>query len=322
MSIIEKALEKMKKGESATTVDSSSNSTQPALKEGIPPRQDVQPSIPGKPLPSASQTVQPTSSVSTGQRTEILRNRGVDSDVKLDLDRLRALGMVTPDLERSAIAEEYRLIKRPLINNVLGKGATVVPNANLIMVTSSLPGEGKSFSSINLAMSIALERDKTVLLVDADVAKPSLNKTLGIKAEKGLVDYLLGEAPDLSSLLLKTNVPKLSILPSGKRHAHSTELLASENMRSLLQELASRYPDRIIIFDSPPLLATSESSVLANQMGQVVVVVEAERTPENVVKDAVAMLDKNMIIGLILNKSGQLFGSDYYGSYGYGAYGT
>jgi len=243
-----------------------------------------------------------------------------DSDGTIDLDRLRALGMVTPDMSRSKISEEYRLIKRPLLKNAFGQGATVVANGNLIMVTSSLPGEGKTFTAVNLAMSIALELDKTVLLVDADVAKRSMGNLFGVKAERGLVDYLLGETNSLSDILIRTNVPKLVLLPAGKRHVHSTELLASENMKSLLQELCHRYPDRVVIFDSPPLLATSEASVLASQMGQLVMVVETARTSREALREALALVDPAMIVGLVLNKSGQAFGTDYYGAYSY--YGT
>jgi len=223
-------------------------------------------------------------------------------------------------MSRNQISEEYRLIKRPLLKNAFGQGATIVSNGNLIMVTSSLPGEGKTFTAINLAMSIATELDKTVLLVDADVAKPAVSRVLGIDTREGLVDYLLGEVGNLSDILMRTNVPKLTVLPAGKKHGHSTELLASEGMKSLLQELCHRYPDRIVIFDSPPLLATSEASVLASQMGQLVMVIEADRTSHEVVKEALALVDSSMIIGLILNKSGQIFGTDYYGSYAY--YGT
>jgi protein-tyrosine kinase len=239
----------------------------------------------------------------------------------IDFQRISELGMLTPNQAKGVLAEEYRAIKRPLLNNILGALATNTARPNLVMVTSALPGEGKSFSSINLAISMASEMDNTVLLVEADVAKPAICQYFGIpEPEVGLVDYLASPGLELADLLLKTNVPKLSLLPAGQRHVHSTELLASESMRSLMGELSQRYSDRIIIFDSPPLLATSEAVVLASLMGQIVLVVEAGKTPQATVKDALALLDPQLAIGVILNKSERGVGTGY-DLYSYGNYG-
>jgi receptor protein-tyrosine kinase len=242
------------------------------------------------------------------------------SRIELNSDKLRASGLVTPDGERSQIAEEYRHIKRPLLLNAFGDGALEGSNRNLIMVTSSRPGEGKTFTSVNLALSIALERDRTVLLVDADVARPSVARLLDFPSTAGLVDYLADQNRPLSDLILRTSVPKLRILPSGRRHAHSTELLASETMSRLVQEMSQRYPDRVVLFDSPPLLATSEAAVLAGFMGQVVMVVESGKTKREELNEALALLDPKQYIGLVLNKSNKPFGADYYYG-GYKAYG-
>ena len=238
----------------------------------------------------------------------------------INLARLKQAGMITPDGERSTIAEEYRQIKRPLIMNAFNQGVATVKNGNLIMVTSSLPGEGKSFSSVNLAMSIAMEMDHTVLLVDADVAKPSVPGLLGLKADRGLMDLLLDESLQLADVLIKTNVEKLTLLPAGRGHRYSTELLASVAMRRLIEEMGQRYSDRIIIFDSPPLLATSEARVLASYMGQIVVVVEAQKTTHEALREALKHLEHCDIVGTLLNKGNHLPGNSYYGSY-YGAYG-
>ena len=219
------------------------------------------------------------------------------------------------DGEKNPIAEEYRQIKRPLLINAFSQGASAIQNGNLIMITSALPGEGKTFTAINLAMSIALERDRTVLLVDADVAKPGVSEYIGKTEWPGLVDYLLSDTMQLSDVLVKTDVPKLRLLPAGRRHPHSTELLASESMRRLAQELASRYPDRVVIFDSPPLLATSEAAVLARLMGQIVMVVEASRTSQDIIQDALGQLNPDIMTSLILNKSHQPFGTPYYDYY-------
>lgn len=235
--------------------------------------------------------------------------------VKWNTQRLRADGLLLSDDGKNPLAEEYRLIKRPLLVNAFGQGAAAVENGNLIMITSALPGEGKTFTAINLAMSIALERDRTVLLVDSDVAKPSISNYLGKGGQYGLVDYLLSDDMSLSDVLVQTDVPKLRLLPAGRTHPHSTELLASENMRRLTQELSNRYPDRVVIFDSPPLLATSEAAVLASHMGQIAIVVEAERTTQEVIGEAMALLDPGPMTGLVLNKTRQSFGSRYYDYY-------
>jgi receptor protein-tyrosine kinase len=247
---------------------------------------------------------------------------GSGKQVMLDLSRLRDAGLVDPKSNKTnRTTEEFRRIKRPLLMHVRGEGATVVDNANMIMVTSALPGEGKTFTSINLAMSIAMEMDKTVLLIDADVAKPDVTARLGVEAEKGLIDVLLDDGLTLPDVLLRTDVPKLTLLPSGSRHVHSTELLASERMRQLTLELSNRYSDRIVIFDSPPLLLTSEARVLASLMGQVVLVTEESRTPQHAVKEAVDLLGDNEIVGIVMNKGAKRTDGDGYGGYGYYPYG-
>ncbi len=248
------------------------------------------------------------------------RNGGVSSSsIVLPWQEMAKQGMLTPDGGRSEIAEELRAIKRPLLKAAFANDnfdTIDAKRSNLIMVTSSVPGEGKSFTSINLAVSIAMELDRTALLVDADVARPSIARYLGFKAKAGLVDYLLDDSMALSDVLLKTDLPKLSVLPAGKQHHYSTELLASESMNVLLDELAARYHDRVIIFDSPPVLATSESQVLATQMGQVVMVVEAVKTPQTVLTEALSKISQANITGLVLNKSRVKKGGSHY-EYGY-----
>jgi protein-tyrosine kinase len=238
--------------------------------------------------------------------------------VRLHLESMRLKGLLTPDAKQSTTGEEFRVIKRPLLANAFGKGTAPVRNGKRIMVTSAFPGEGKSFCAINLAMSIAAERDQKVLLVDADVARPSIPRELGISAEAGLMDWLIDGKLDVADLVLATNVDKLSILPAGRRHQSATELLASTSMSRLLEQISSRYPDRICIFDSPPLLVTTEARVLASYMGQIVMVVEAGRTPRDIVMEALSTIESNEVIGLVLNKAKKIETSGYYG-YGYGA---
>lgn len=236
--------------------------------------------------------------------------------IDVDMHALERSGFIRPDAPRSQLADEYRVIKRPLIDNAMGKGATRIKDGNLIMITSALPGEGKTFTAANLAMSIAMELDHTVMLVDADVARPSLLHKLGIPAARGLLDVLVDDSIDLSHVLLRTNVEKLTILPSGTQHARATELLASEGMTRLLEEMATRYADRIIIFDSPPLLVTTEARTLASHMGQVVMVVKAEGTAMSDVKHALATIEACPIKLMLLNQAA-VSRQDAYG-YGYG----
>ena len=239
--------------------------------------------------------------------------------VELNLGDLQAAGFVTPNAERSRMADQYRVIKRPLISNAMGKGASTLNHGNLIMVTSALPGEGKTFTSINLALSIAAELDNSVMLVDADVARPSLLRTFGLPACPGLLDLLQGRA-EMSNVLLRTNVDKLTLLPSGYPQARATELLASDAMRQLLDDMAQRYSDRIIIFDSPPLLLTTESRALATHMGQIVVVVQAGKTLQREVQHALSAIDSCPVKLMLLNQASEEAAGDY--SYGYSyAYG-
>ncbi len=245
----------------------------------------------------------------------------VSRRVEIDLEALSAAGIVSPNAPRSQIADQFRVIKRPLIRNAMGKGASVIANGNLIMVTSALAGEGKSFTAINLALSIATELDNTVMLVDADVARPSVLRVLGLPPSPGLLDLVLDESRDMSSVLLKTNIDKLSILPSGLQHQRATELLASDAMIRMLRTMASRYPDRIVIFDSPPLLLTTEARVLATHMGQVVMVVRAETTLQSDVQHALSHIEACPVKMLVLNQARVAAEGSYGYGYGYGGYG-
>jgi exopolysaccharide/PEP-CTERM locus tyrosine autokinase len=237
--------------------------------------------------------------------------------VDLDLVRMREAGMVTAASGRTSLLEDFRVIKRPLLKQAFSEGTAGRPN-NLIMITSSLPGEGKTYCAINLAMSIAMELDHTVLLVDADVARPSVLRTLGLPAQRGLMDILVDDKLDLSDVMLRTNVDTLSILPAGTSTPRATELLASLTMTNLVNEIAHRYPDRVIIFDSPPLLLTSEAGVLASHMGQIVMVVEAQDTTQHAVKESLRQLEGCSNVNLIYNKARDIPGIEETYDYHYG----
>ena len=236
------------------------------------------------------------------------------------LEHLRAIDMLVPGSRLGPeFTDEYRRIKRPLLSNAFGKTASLVDRGNLILVTSSVPNEGKTHTAVNLALSMAQERDHTVLLVDCDVAKQGISRRLGLGHMPGLVDVLENEDFDVSDALLRTDIPELTVLCAGKQHEYVAELLASKRMSSLVDEMASRYEDRVIIFDAPPLLPTPQTQVLAGLVGQIVFIIEAGTTPQHVAAEALEMLPDEKAIGLVINKSEGTFGrSGYY----YGYYGT
>jgi len=236
-------------------------------------------------------------------------------EVSLDLQRMQRAGLLVPGQPRSQLEEEFRIIKRPLLENVRNEGPMRPNRANLIMVTSAQAGEGKTQTALNLATSIAMELDHTVLLVEADVLRPSALARIGVQTSKGLLDLLESPSTKLPDVLLKTNIPKLTLLPAGTASSRSTELLASDAMDHLLEELATKYTDRIVIFDTPPLLSTTESRVLASHMGQVVMVSEANRTPVDMIKRAYATIENHPLVLGVLNKYHGPKGSTAYGYY-------
>lgn len=219
---------------------------------------------------------------------------------------------------RNIINEEFRAIKRKVLSNAFGPLSKTLTNSNIIMVTSPNPNEGKTFTAINLALSIALEQDKTVLLVDADVLRPSVMKTINQPFENGLMEYLLGDVDDLSQVIHHTSLDTLRIIPAGKTHHLSTELLASEKMLETVNDFANRYSDRVVIFDTPPLLGINETAILANLAGQAVVVVHEGKTSLTRVSQAVDQLNPNMAKGFVINKAKKPADDGTYYGYYYG----
>ncbi len=238
--------------------------------------------------------------------------------IEIDLACLAGLGYITPlNQQRSTIAEEFRVIKRPLLMNARVESEEAVLHGNIIMVTSSMPGEGKTFSSINLAMSMAGEPGKTVLLIEADSARPAVLSRLGVAEPVGLFDVLANESLSLADVVLQTNVDGLFVLPVGTPSPRSTELLASDRMRLLIEQLAQEDPNRIVIFDGPPLLPSVEGRELAAHAGQVVLVVEFGKTVRSKLSQAMAMLERCPIVMTLLNKSQTGESSASYGYYAY-----
>lgn len=242
---------------------------------------------------------------------------------EIDVAALTAAGFATNENVNIEIAADLRRIKRPLLMAIKKSAAVehrTLPH-NLILITSALPGEGKTFVSINLALSMAAELDKSVLLVDADVAKNDVARVLGIECESGLTDVLARHSVHVEDTILQTNIESLSLLLSGKMLPNVDELFASEKMSRTMRELAERDPNRIVIVDAPPLHAGTEAGVLARMVGHIVVLVEADKTAQSSVEDALHQLKGCESVSMILNKARRRASDHVAYGYGYG-YGT
>ncbi|MGL4573194.1 MAG: XrtA-associated tyrosine autokinase [Burkholderiaceae bacterium] len=235
---------------------------------------------------------------------------------EVDAARLTAMGYLVAGQDvRSRLAEEFRIVKRPLLHNAADSS---VRRGNVIMVTSSVAGEGKTFASINLAMSIATELERQVVLVEADSARPAVLERLGIGSDRpGLMDALANPALAINDLVVPTNLAQLAVVPAGKASAHATELVASERMSGFIAQLSEEWPNRIVILDAPPLLQTTDARELAVHAGQIVLVVESGRTKQAQVKQALAMLERCPVVMSMLNKSPFSKGNEEYGYYAY-----
>ncbi len=231
---------------------------------------------------------------------------------------LQEKGVLPSDELLTQNADEFRIIKRPILANAFGAQSQLYDNPNLLMVTSSLPNEGKTNIAVNIALSIAHELNNTVLLIDADIAKADTSLIFDVEDKPGLIDLLVDENLDVDKVLVETGVPGFQVLPAGSDYTVKNELLASRQMRDLLEELTSRYPDRMIVIDSPPLLVTAESRIVSTLVGQIALVIESAGTSKHQVADAAAMLERDKPINLILNKTSRNFGLAQYGTYGYG----
>lgn len=234
----------------------------------------------------------------------------------VDREALREGGFILPDAPSSAIAEEFRIVKRQLLLAARGGGAGgAIDRGRLILVSSSQPDEGKTFCAVNLALSIAAEKDVEVLLVDGDFAKPEVLSILGLEGGAGFIDALADPAVDVEACIIRTDIPNLSVLPAGRRTNEATELVASDRTRTLLDRLVARNPSRIIVFDSAPALATSQAAALALHVGQVLMVVRADKTGETDLREAIGLLGGCPSIQLLLNGVAFAPRSRRFGSY-------
>lgn len=314
--LITRAMERLAQRDKPTLVERAAERLAQS-QQSAQPQPQAQPVIAGanfgpSPATAPIQPVQPQEMVRPAPRTR--------QKVQIDWGRMQLQGMLTPQSEATRLTEEFRIVKRPLLNKAFGESGERVPRGNLIMVTSSRPGEGKTFVALNLAISMASEKGLNVLLIDSDFHNPSIPKRMGFSLERGLIDALKDPSIDLSDVLVRTDLPNLTILPAGSESIETTEILASQRMANVVDELSRRYPDRIVIFDAPPALASSEPSVMAQHVGQVVFVVEAESTGASVIQDALGLIGNCPNISLLLNKRQPLGGPEGFGSYyGYGA---
>jgi exopolysaccharide/PEP-CTERM locus tyrosine autokinase len=237
----------------------------------------------------------------------------------VDRDKLRAAGFVMPDAAATGLAEEFRIIKRQILLGASGKTDMPEEKRRSVLICSAQPDEGKTFCAVNLAVSLAGEKDIEVLLVDGDFSKPEVLSTLGIEGGAGLIDAIADPGIEPESLVIGTDIEGLSILPAGRQVNNATELLGSSRTREVLAALAGASRRRLVLFDSPPALAASPASVLASHVGQIVMVVRADRTTEADLKEAVGLLNACEDISLILNGAGFAANGRRFGSYyGYG----
>jgi exopolysaccharide/PEP-CTERM locus tyrosine autokinase len=283
-----------------------------ALRSPEPPAAD--------PVPVAAQA-RPVAPAAPQVREAVRAPNVHQLKANVDRERLRAANYIVPEGPVTGLSEEFRIVKRQLLLAARGgKGFEPIENGERILICSANPNEGKTFCALNLALSMATEKDNRVLLVDADFAKPSIMSRLGIEGERGLMDALADPTIDAEDLVIETDIAGLSVLPAGRQTNQDTEYLAAAHSAAVLDRLTAHDPTRIIIFDSPPALAASPASVLALHVGQAVMVVHADVTTDTALRDALSLLSGCDNIQLLLNKTkfsptGRKFGSYY----GYGA---
>lgn len=277
------------------------------------------PAAPSEPVASVAPVAAPFGPVTAPAAAPISRARRSRHPVAaIDRAGLRDHGLIVPGTAITALAEEFRLVKRNLLTTA--REIADAGKARAILVCSAQPDEGKTFCAINLALSLAAERDVEVLLVDADFAKADVFDTLGVTVDApGVLDAIADPSIDVEDGIVDTDVPHLSLLGAGKRSNDDTELLSSAHAAEVLRRLTTANPNRIVVFDSPPALAASPAAVLAQHVGQTMLVVRADSTSESDLREAVTLLGACDHIGLVLNSvvfqpGGRRFG--YYGQEG------
>ncbi|TXC68909.1 AAA family ATPase [Sphingorhabdus soli] len=290
-------------------------------------RDPAAPAAPADPTHAVAAPATPQPRVERrGRRAgEVAPSRPVVNAPRQNVDReaLAEAGMIVPGGPVSGLAEEFRIVKRRLMREIkaLEDAAAATPGreglARRVLIASANPHEGKTFCAINLAMSLAMEQDHEVLLVDADFAKPSILAALGLSASRGFMDALADPSMDVATAIIPTDIVGLSVLSAGTQTTKDSEYLASARTETVLARLTEQAPRRIVIFDSPPVLAASPALVLAAHVGQALMVVRADETKEGALKDAIGLMTACENIQLLLNgvkfsPGGRRFGT-YYG---------
>jgi len=301
MSIVERALKKAQAKSPKPDAREDSQAVQPEISADQPPPLEQRPGAPV--VEPATRTTDPKAA---GGRVEI------------DLKSLRSQGRLPPEALAHQTEEEFRRIKWPVLNAIAGREGAKVTVNNVVLVTSAIPGEGKTFNALNLALSMAREPDLAVLLVDGDVAQPALTASLGLSMKPGLTDLISDPSLDLASVTYATSIDRLRIVPAGSRRDNSPELLASARTRSIIEELSRNTSPGVVIFDSPPILATNEAQVLSRYAGQIVMVVLADATEQRVVNEALSLIDRTKPVNAVLNRVEPSLVSRYYSHYYYG----
>lgn len=290
--LIERAAERLDAERNHAGVETASAGNPTAVAAGL-----AQPSLAERASAAADRAAEPNGQPApSGQASRSTTAR----TVSLDFERLEAEGYLTPATMTTALAEEMRLIKRNVLHRFRKNSR---PQSNVILVTSSMPGEGKSFLSLNLAMSLAFEYDLNVVLVDADFARPDLMTRMGVDEQAGLLDVVAESSRDLSEVLLRTQIERLSLIPSGQHRELASELVSSDRMHEIMAELASRYPDRLVIVDTAPVLGDSGTAILSEYAGQLLFVVEADSTERTTIDTALDLLPSDQEPQVVLNKT-------------------
>jgi len=322
MSIIERALKKAQ--QQGKPVPAAADGVQPSERQIE--QQFEQTAVPVASTEASEVSVQPVVAKSDRRPAfdaASLTSRDMKRIVEIDFAKLRELGRMPPDDSSHQNEEEMRRIKWPLLAALGGRGGAEPARNQVVLVTSAEPSEGKSYTSLNLALSIVRDREMRVILVDGDVALPGITATLGLDGANGLNDVLDDPSLDVNDVIYRTTVDGLFFVPAGKWHDHSPELIAGSRMPQIIQDLGSRVGNGVVILDSPPLLATNEAQVATRYVGHVLMVVRADRTEQQAVLDALALIDKSTPVSAVLNGVEASLLSKYYGQYyyGYGAQG-
>ncbi len=231
--------------------------------------------------------------------------------ITLDRAQMRAAGYLPEAGREMQFADYYREVKRPLIQRALAPGASA--SQRLILATSALPEEGKTFTVLNLALSMARERDVSVLLIDADFPKARLGSVLGVQEEPGLLDAVASPSVDVESLIFRTDVKGLDVLSGGSFSGGAAELVASARMAAIVAALVARNPRRLVLFDSSPLLVSSEARALIQLPGQIILVARSGTTPRRALQQAISQIDSKKLQGLVLNNAYAKTHNYYYG---------